>query len=335
MGNCGVRNEYAGRRQTPWGGTRTLVATGLMIGLGVLLPMVFHAVNLGKVFLPMHIPVYLAGLYLGPVSGLLVGLITPSLSGVLTGMPAFMPPVAQAMTVELSTYGVVSGLFRRYTRTRATTALVISMISGRLVYALVWHLAMPLFGVKQVPVATLLGTSVITGLPGIILQIIIVPLMEGLFRRAGYGYESGPASGDLGLAAAVLNRGHSVVVVKGGRVLTTKDGSGVTPFLEAACSLGRDMEGAALADRVVGVAVAKLAVYFGVREVYCRVASEPAGDELSRAGIPLTYDRLVPHIMNREGTDLCPIERLASGAISPAEVYARLSGIPASKPAGA
>ncbi|MGE5541499.1 MAG: DUF1893 domain-containing protein [Bacillota bacterium] len=56
---------------------------------------------------------------------------------------------------------------------------------------------------------------------------------------------------------------------------------------------------------------------------------------MSRAGIPFTYGRLVPHIMNRDGTDLCPMERLASGAVSPAEVYTRLTAMLASRPAGA
>lgn len=38
--------------------------------------------------------------------------------------------------------------------------------------------------------------------------------------------------------------------------------------------------------------------------------SRPALDLLSRAGIDVTYDTLTDHIVNRDGTDWCPVERL-------------------------
>lgn len=39
--------------------TKELVLSALFIALGVVLPMVFHAIGAGPVFLPMHIPVLL------------------------------------------------------------------------------------------------------------------------------------------------------------------------------------------------------------------------------------------------------------------------------------
>mgnify|MGYP000878502134 CR=1 FL=1 len=57
---------------------RKVVLSGLFIAFGVLLPMIFHQFNMGgPAFLPMHIPVLIAGLFLGPTAGLLVGLVTP------------------------------------------------------------------------------------------------------------------------------------------------------------------------------------------------------------------------------------------------------------------
>ena len=79
---------------------REIVMGGFFIALGVVMPMAFHALNLGKVFLPMHIPVLLSGFFAGPIIGLLVGLITPLLNSVLTGMPPFMPPIAQGVMVR-------------------------------------------------------------------------------------------------------------------------------------------------------------------------------------------------------------------------------------------
>ena len=63
----------------------------------------------GRVFLPMHIPVLLAGFLAGPLAGFIVGLLAPGLSTLLTGMPpAVITPV---MTLELPLYGLTAGLF--------------------------------------------------------------------------------------------------------------------------------------------------------------------------------------------------------------------------------
>ena len=68
--------------------TATLTGTALLIALGVALPLVFHAVPLGgRIFLPMHLPTFVAGLILGPLSGLVVGVGSPVVSSLLTGMP--------------------------------------------------------------------------------------------------------------------------------------------------------------------------------------------------------------------------------------------------------
>ena len=72
--------------------TRQLTVSGFFIALGLILPMLFHlAGGMGVVFLPMHLPVLLAGFFLGPRFGLLVGIITPLLSSLLTGMPPLLP----------------------------------------------------------------------------------------------------------------------------------------------------------------------------------------------------------------------------------------------------
>jgi hypothetical protein len=91
--------------------TRTITGTALLLALGVVLPVVFHAIPLGgRVFLPMHIPVFIAGLVMGPIPGLLVGAGSPVVSALVTGRPPvfYMVP----MVFELATYGVVAGLLR-------------------------------------------------------------------------------------------------------------------------------------------------------------------------------------------------------------------------------
>ena len=52
---------------------KKLVIAALMIALGVLLPMLFHSLGGGTVFLPMHIPVLLCGLLCGVPYGAACG----------------------------------------------------------------------------------------------------------------------------------------------------------------------------------------------------------------------------------------------------------------------
>lgn len=162
-------------RKITWG--------ALFIAIGILLPIVFHAVGLGKVFLPMHIPVLLSGFFCGPLVGMLVGLITPPLSAVLTGMPPLVPPVAQMMVFELGIYGLFTGLLYQRIRLGVYPSLVISMVAGRLVYGFLGYLVLPLFGFKPVPLLYPLTYGLITGLPGILTQLALIPAVMCLAER--------------------------------------------------------------------------------------------------------------------------------------------------------
>ena len=73
------------------GNIRNIILGGLFVALGIVIPIAFHAIGAGPVFLPMHIPVLLAGFTIGPTIGCLVGAVTPILSSLLTGMPPLMP----------------------------------------------------------------------------------------------------------------------------------------------------------------------------------------------------------------------------------------------------
>ena len=86
---------------------RLATHTALYLALAVLLPIGLHATGLGgRVFLPMHIPVLLAGFLMGPQTGVLVGLLAPALSYLLIGMPpAYAVPL---MSLELPMYGLAA-----------------------------------------------------------------------------------------------------------------------------------------------------------------------------------------------------------------------------------
>ncbi|MEQ8169038.1 MAG: ECF transporter S component [Candidatus Eremiobacterota bacterium] len=151
--------------------TREIVLTGLFIALAILLPSFFHVIGLGKTFLPMHIPVLMAGLSTGSVSGLIAGTLAPMLSSLLTGMPPF--PFVIAMIFELGVYGYMAGYFVR--RLNIYLTVLLSMVCSRLAYGIMYFLILPLFGIK-VSMGYLFTGVLLASLPGIICQFALVPV---------------------------------------------------------------------------------------------------------------------------------------------------------------
>ncbi len=164
-------------------GPRRAAETALFLALAILFPVIFHQFGIaGRIFLPMHIPVLICGFIIGPVAGLLVGLIGPFLSHLLTAMPPLY--AVPLMTLELAIYGLIAGLTYRKLRLNIYPALFICMILGRLAFAaglaiLGLFIQLP-YGPVQFFAA---GGAVISGLPGVILQIIIIPPIVAALKR--------------------------------------------------------------------------------------------------------------------------------------------------------
>jgi uncharacterized membrane protein len=153
---------------------QTAVRGAVLIAAGVLLPMLFHASGVaGSVFLPMHIPVLLAGLLLGPSAGAFVGIITPICSSLLTGMPPLFPSLP-IMIPELAVYGLVGGILRP--NRGVFVAMFTAMLAGRLVAGImVWFMAQ-LIALPWTPWAYV-NASVLKGAPGILLQLLFIPVV--------------------------------------------------------------------------------------------------------------------------------------------------------------
>ena len=163
---------------------KKMVFTAVCIALCVVLPIAFHAIpNAGTVFLPMHIPVLLCGLACGWPFGFITGLLGPLLSSLITGMPpAAMLP---SMMVECAAYGLVSGLMMKFVRTRYTTAdLYISMITAMLCGRVVAGLAKAWIFTPGTPPFAWVTTSLVTGIPGIVLQLVLMPLVIFALTKA-------------------------------------------------------------------------------------------------------------------------------------------------------
>ena len=163
---------------------KRLVLTALLAAMCVVLPMAFHAIpDAGSIFLPMHIPVLICGFVCGWPYGMVCGIIGPALSSLLTMMPpaAYLPP----MMVECAVYGLVSGLCLKCIRTGKLygdlyIALIAAMIAGRVVSGI----AKALIFSPGITMSVWITSNFVTALPGIVIQLILIPHLVLLLTKA-------------------------------------------------------------------------------------------------------------------------------------------------------
>ena len=86
------------------------------------------------------------------------------------------------------------------------------------------------------------------------------------------------------------------------------------------------LDGAFVADKVVGKGAAALMAAGRVRELFADVVSHAALELLNGAGIPVSYTVAVPHIINRVGDGICPVERLCASAQTAGECLLLIEG---------
>ena len=167
-----------------------LVFSAMLVAIAVLVPSIFHIFALsGNIFLPMHLPVLVAGFWLGWQYGLSVGLCAPLLNSVLTGMPVMAK--VPFMTVELAGYGLFAGLFyvtlrMKNLRYRSFNygiylALLITLALGRCVNAVALTVGTYILNINCGTAVTVIY-SMITGIPGIIVQLVLVPILVAFIK---------------------------------------------------------------------------------------------------------------------------------------------------------
>jgi hypothetical protein len=142
----------------------------------------FHFFGLGKNFLPMHIPVLLAGFILSLPYAIAVGVITPLLSSIITGMPP-MFPVLPYMVFELAVYAVVANVLSKKMKLNTYLSLIMSMVAGRIVAGIVVWGMIVIFGAKLPSPTVFIISAVTAGIPGIIIQLAFIPPMIILLKK--------------------------------------------------------------------------------------------------------------------------------------------------------
>ncbi len=111
---------------------------------------------------------------------------------------------------------------------------------------------------------------------------------------------------DLEKAKSNLS-GHTIALCKDGNLLFSEK-RGISPMMEFIAE-NKDLSGYSVADLVVGKAAAMLFVKAKIAKVHAVTLSQSGKAFLEKYNIPVTYDTLAEHIINRNGTDICPMER--------------------------
>lgn len=162
-----------------------MILAAMFLAIALVLPFLTGQIQqIGNALCPMHIPVLLCGFICGPLYGLIVGAIAPLLRFVLFGMPPIFP-TGFAMCFELAAYGLISGLLYKILPKKKIyiyVALLISMIAGRIIWGLVM-VTLAGLGKAEFGWAVFFTKAFLDAIPGIILQIVLIPVLIMVLRR--------------------------------------------------------------------------------------------------------------------------------------------------------
>lgn len=124
---------------------------------------------------------------------------------------------------------------------------------------------------------------------------------------------------------ALEQQGVGMIIENHGET-TTYSLPGVQDLLRLTADEPEWLKGATVADKRVGKAAACLLIEGGVKSVCTPLVSTPARQMLEEAGIPLYAREEIPLMVNKDGTDLCPMEKKLLDAKTPEQCAAILRG---------
>jgi LytS/YehU family sensor histidine kinase len=164
---------------------KKLVYSAMFLAMALLLPFLTGQIqSFGAALCPMHIPVLLCGFICGPVYGAAVGAIAPLMRHAIFGMPLLWSAIPMAF--ELAAYGLCAGLLYKLLPKKNVyiyVTLISSMLAGRIIWGAV---SFALAGLRETSFSfAIFSASAFAGsVPGIILQIVLIPVIVMALKRA-------------------------------------------------------------------------------------------------------------------------------------------------------
>lgn len=168
--------------------TRKLTYSSALIALGIIFPQIFHFIDpsgqLSKFLLPLHYSAIIGGLLLGPFVGFIVGLFTPLLSHLLFSMP--MQPLVYFIILEISIYGLFTGLFYKVLKINIYISILISILLGRLVLIISSYVGLNYILIdSKLPFSSIL-TIISFGLLGEVVYLIVIPIIVKRLNKLNF-----------------------------------------------------------------------------------------------------------------------------------------------------
>lgn len=168
--------------------TKNIALSAMFMAVGMILPFFTGQIpQIGKMLLPMHIPVLLCGLICGWQYGAVVGFVLPLFRSVLLGMPPLFPTAA-AMAFEMAAYGFVAGFLYNRSRWQCVISLyrslLVAMLAGRLVWGIVQIVFLGITG-SAFTFEMFLAGALLNAIPGILVQLILIPAIMVALNRTG------------------------------------------------------------------------------------------------------------------------------------------------------
>jgi hypothetical protein len=130
----------------------------------------------------MYLPLVALAYFVRPLPAAVTAIMTPLLSGAVTGMPPFFPPVAVFMALELSVMAaLIAWVCSSWPRVNEWLVLIPTLLLGRVLYVGLVYLFSLLI---DLPAGFMAGLSLLSGWPGIILMVAVVPVIARTSRPA-------------------------------------------------------------------------------------------------------------------------------------------------------
>ncbi len=170
---------------------KKLTLSAMFLALAFVMPFLTGQIpQIGSMLCPMHIPVLLCGFFCGAPWGLVVGFIAPILRSFTLGMPP-MFPTALCMAFELAVYGFIAGWLHNKLPKRKINvyvSLLSAMLLGRLVWGIVMFCCMG-FDTSKFGLSAFLAGAVLNAIPGIVVQIVLIPILVISLEKLVYKVE--------------------------------------------------------------------------------------------------------------------------------------------------
>jgi hypothetical protein len=128
---------------------------------------------------------------------------------------------------------------------------------------------------------------------------------------------------DLEIAKKQLySKNLTLVIVKNGIILFQTDTHKISGVIGAIEKFGAQLNGASVADRVAGKALALLCVYAGIGQIYAEVLSRKALAVFEDNKIMFEWKEIIDNVLDIDKTGVCPFEKVAANISDPKESYA-------------